>query len=183
MANPKNNPLLVKNSILPTICSLIIPGLGQLVLKKRGRGLIILLTTILLVFITDWFFVHQNVGKVSLGRLTTSWLWLPLFLFWIWNVLDARALAENKKFSLLPGVLLAGIVVYVTAWNVTDVKLNRLVERFNDARTVATNLLNPDMITMRVNNEDQICAWQCMYKYIGDKLAHRTTCRTHPGQR
>ncbi len=59
------------------------------------------------------------------------------------------------------------------AWNVTDVRLNRLVERFNDARTVATNLLNPDMITMTVNGNDKICAWSCMYTYIGDKLAGR----------
>ena len=59
------------------------------------------------------------------------------------------------------------------AWNVTDVKLNRLVERFNDARTVATNLLNPDMITMSVNGEDQICAWSCMKTYVSDKLAGR----------
>jgi phosphonate ABC transporter permease subunit PhnE len=63
----------------------------------------------------------------------------------------------------------------VTAWNVTDVKLNRLVERFRDARVVANNLINPDMITIYTRNEDQICAWKCMYKYVGDKLAHRPT--------
>ena len=174
MAIPKRNPTLVNNSILPVICSLVIPGLGQLILKKRGRGLVIFISTLFLVYITDYFLVHQNIGEVSLGKLTTSWLWLPLILFWIWNVLDTRALAAKKKFNLLPGILLACVVLYVTAWNVTDVKLSRLVERFNDARIVATNLLNPDMITISVNGEDQICAWQCMYTYLGDKLAHRT---------
>lgn len=133
----------------------------------------IFLTTLLLVYITNYFYVHQNIGKISLGNLATSWLWLPLILFWVWNILDARILAAHKKTNTMTGVLLAGIVLYVIAWNVTDVKLNRLVERFNDARTVATNLLNPDMITMRFNNEDTICAWRCMYTYIGDKLAHR----------
>ena len=135
--------------------------------------MVIFITTLLLVYITNYFFVHQNVGKISLGKLTTSWLWLPLILFWIWNILDARTLAAHKKSNTVPGILLAGIVLYVIAWNVTDVRLNRLVERFNDARIVATNLLNPDMITIRVNNEDTICAWRCMYTYIGDKLAHR----------
>jgi phosphonate transport system permease protein len=175
MANPKRNPSIVDNGILPAICSLFIPGLGQLIVKKRGRGFIIFVITLLLVYITDYFFVHQNVGKISLGKSTTSWLWIPLILFWIWNILDARTLAGHKKTNILPGVLLAAIVLYVIAWNVTDVKLNRLVERFNDARTVATNLLNPDMITASISNQDQICAWKCIYTYIGDKLAHRPT--------
>jgi len=173
MANSKRNPTPVNNGILPAIFSLFIPGLGQLVLKKRGRGLVIFMITFLLVYITNYFYVHQNIGKISLGKLTTSWLWLPLILFWVWNILDARILATHKKPNIVPGVLRAGIVLYVIAWNVTDVKLNRLVERFNDARIVATNLLNPDMITMSVDNQDQICAWQCMYTYIFDKLADR----------
>jgi phosphonate transport system permease protein len=175
MANPKRNPTLDHNGILPTICSFFIPGLGQLVLKKRGRGFVIFVITLLLVYITNYFYVHQNVGKISFDPLTTSWLWLPLILFWFWNILDARNLAFHKKPNIMPGILLAAIVLYVIAWNVTDVKLNRLVERFNDARTVATNLLNPDMITASINNQDQICAWKCMYTYIGDKLAHRPT--------
>jgi phosphonate transport system permease protein len=175
MANPKKNQIPVDNGILPAICSLIIPGLGQVVLKRRGRGLVIFFITLLLVYITDYFFVHQNVGKISLGTLTTSWLWLPMILFWGWNILDARSLAMQKKTNIVPGILLAAIVLYVIAWNVTDVKLSRLVERFNDARTVATNLLNPDMITASINNQDQICAWKCMFTYIGDKLAHRPT--------
>ncbi|MGA2489659.1 MAG: phosphonate ABC transporter, permease protein PhnE [Anaerolineales bacterium] len=173
MTNPKRNSTHANNGILPGICSLVVPGLGQLILKKRGRGLVIFITTLFLVYITDYFFVHQNIGKVSLGKLTTSWLWLPLLLFWIWNVLDVRALALKKRFTSLPGFILAGIVLYVIAWNVTDVKLNRLVERFKDARIVATNLLNPDLITMSVYGNDQICAWSCMYTYISDKLAGR----------
>jgi phosphonate ABC transporter permease subunit PhnE len=175
MANPQKNPSLVVNRILLSFCSLIIPGSGQVILKKRGRGLVIFFITFFLVYITDYFFVHQNVGKISLGKLTTSWLWLPLTLFWIWNFLDARVLAIHKKPNIAPGILLAGIVLYVIAWNVTDVKLSRLVERFNEARTVATNLLNPDMITASINNQDQICAWKCMATYIGDKIAHRPT--------
>ncbi len=78
-----------------------------------------------------------------------------------------------KTSNPILGFLFAAIVLYVIAWNVTDVRLDRLVQRFNDARTVATNLLNPDMITMSVNGNDKICAWSCMATYIGDKLAGR----------
>ena len=38
-------------------------------------------------------------------------------------------------------------------------------------RTVSTNLLNPDVITMSINGQDKICAWGCMFTYVNDKLA------------
>jgi phosphonate ABC transporter permease subunit PhnE len=154
--------------------SLIFPGLGQFLFKKWGRGLLIFLTAAISAFLINWSFVHQNIGKITIGGLVMSWLWLPLLLFWIWNFLDARALAGNKTLNILPGIIFIATILYVIAWNVTDVKLDRLVERFKDARTVATNLLNPDMITISVNGEDQICAWSCLYTYVTDKLEGRT---------
>ena len=161
------------NSTVVLITSLILPGLGQFLFKKRTRGLLVFSMTAVLIFLINWSFIHQNIGKIVISSWVTSWLWLPLILLWIWNVLDARALSARKTFSPLPGILFAIIILYVIAWNVTDVKFNRLFERFGDARTVATNLINPDVITMNVNGQDKICAWNCMYVYIGDKLAGR----------
>jgi len=163
------------NPVLAVFSSLIFAGLGQLLLGRRGRGLMIFLTAAASAFLIDWGFSHQNIGSATIGGMKTSWLWMPLILFWVWNVLDARALTANKTFSILPGIIFITIILYVIAWNVTDVKLNRLIERFNDARSVAANLLNPDMITMSVNGQDQICAWDCLYTYVGDKLAGRPT--------
>jgi phosphonate transport system permease protein len=170
-------PAVQHQSILP-LSSLILPGLGQSLAGKWSRGAFILLTTVALGFLINWSLVHQNIGKVSLGGLTTSWLWLPLALFWAWNVLDVRALTLKRGFTALPAILLVAVILYVIAWEVTDVKLNRLVERFNDARSVATNLLNPDMVTISTNGQDQICAWTCMYQYVGDRLAGRPPAGT-----
>lgn len=173
MANKETHSKNAKPSIPVILASLICPGFGQFLFKKRSRGLLILLTTVVLAYLVSWSLEHQNIGKIILGGWTTSWLWLPLILFWIWNVLDARAQTIHKNFSSLPGILFVSIVLYVIAWNVTAVKFNRLIERFNDARIVATNIINPDMITMNVNGQDNICAWTCMYTFIGDKLAGR----------
>ena len=156
------------------LASLIIPGLGQYLLGRRSRGLLVFLAAAISAFLVYWSLSHQQIAKVSLGSLATSWLWLPLLLFWAWNVADARLLQRGQSAGLLPAIALIAIILYVIAWNVTDVRLNRLVERFNDARTVATNLLNPDMITMSVNGQDEICAWKCLYDYAGDKFAGRT---------
>jgi phosphonate transport system permease protein len=163
------------NSSGVILSSLLIPGLGQFLLKKQVNGLVIFLSTALSAFLINWSLVHQNIGKITLGSQVTSWLWLPLILFWAWNILDARAQAEGQRYSTLPAIIFISLILYVIAWNVTGVKLNRLVERFNDARIVATNLLNPDVITISINGEDQICAWSCMSTYISDKMAGRPT--------
>jgi phosphonate ABC transporter permease subunit PhnE len=159
------------NSALSALFSLILPGLGQFLLKRRERGLLIFLTSAVLAFLIYWSLNNQDIGKIEIGEITTSWLWLPFILFWAWNVLDAHALKADRIFTIIPGILFTGIIVYVIAWQVTGVRLNRLVERFDDARTVAANLLNPDMITISVRGENKICAWSCMYSYIGDRLA------------
>jgi phosphonate ABC transporter permease subunit PhnE len=163
---------------LAVFSSLLIPGLGQFLLGRRSRAVMVFLAAAVSAFLIDWSFSTQNIGKFNIGEFATSWLWLPLILFWLWNVLDARTISSGKTSSFFPGILFTAIILYVIAWNVTDVKLSRLVERFNDARTVATNLFNPDMITITSNGQDQICAWSCMSTYISDRMAGRTPAGT-----
>ena len=71
-------------------------------------------------------------------------------------------IAAGKTATPLPMILLAAVILYVIAWNVTDVKLNRLVERFDDARKVglswSTRISSPSII----NGEDQVCDWGCL---------------------
>ncbi|HUH96607.1 MAG TPA: phosphonate ABC transporter, permease protein PhnE [Anaerolineales bacterium] len=171
MTPSKQTLSAASNSFLFIILSLLIPGLGQFWLKRFGRGALIFLSALILGLLVNWSLVHQNIGKVTFGHLATSWLWLPFILFWIWNVLDARALAAGSPLRVSGGLVFAAIILYVVAWNVADVRMDRLIARFGDARTVATNLLNPDMITITINGQDGICAWNCLYTYLGDKLA------------
>jgi phosphonate ABC transporter permease subunit PhnE len=171
-SNPSKNTTI--SPTLVVISSAIVPGLGQFLIKKISRSVVIFLTTGLLAFLINWSLVHQNIGKVVIGGITTSWLWLPFILFWAWNVLDVSIISRGRKGNLL-GIIFAAIILYVIAWNVTDVKLIRLIERFKDARTVATNLINPDVVTISIGGDDKICAWSCMYTYVGDKLAGRPT--------
>src|ERR1700690_1204179 len=175
MTKSENSPTSSIQTALIAFSSLILPGLGQFLLKKRQRGLVIFFAVVLSVYLVNWSLVHQNIGEINVGGRVTSWLWLPLILFWIWNVMDVPALSEAKSFNILTGVALIAVILYVIAWNVTDVRLNRLIERFNDARTVATNLLNPDVITISINGNDKICAWECMFTYVNDKLSRRPT--------
>jgi phosphonate transport system permease protein len=162
------------NSNLSALFSLILPGLGQFLQKRRERGLVIFLTAAILIFLVGWSLATQNIGKVQVAGFITSWLWSPLILFWAWNIVDARSWNAERRLSILPGILFAAIIIYVIAWQVTGVRLDRLVKRFSDARVVANSLVNPDIFMISIKGQDQICAWKCMSEYVGDKIAGRT---------
>lgn len=166
------------NGTIPTVLSLVIPGAGQFYLGERERGLVIAAVTVLLGFIIQWTQVNLKIGQVTLGSLVTSWLWLPFILYWIWNVLDARAFSHGDREigqspSILPGVLFAAIVLYVVAWNMSNVRLERLFTRLSDAQLVARDLINPDIAYITANGQTKICSWGCLADYYGNRLAGR----------
>ena len=171
MAAPEDILIPVNRNLIPTIASLVVPGSGQFLLGRRWKGLVILLTTAILAFIVNWGLVNLNIGQVNLGSTVTSWLWAPLVLFWVWNVLDAYSAGKGKTFSSILGLVCAGLILYFIAWNVTDVKLDRLVTRFGDAQKMVDQLINPELATVTINGEDQICSWDCLYSYTRDRIA------------
>ncbi len=157
------------------LLSLFIPGAGQFYLKKYWRAISIFVTTALLAFLVNWAFNSAQIGEVTLGSISTSWLWLPLILFWVWNVLDARSLAQGQGLGVLPAITLAAIILYFLAWIVTDVKVDRLISRFEDAQKVTSDLINPDIFSIDVNGEAQQCDWGCLGEYIGNRLNGKET--------
>jgi len=71
----KKSANISTSSISTTVAafsSLIVPGLGQFLLKKRQRGLVIFFAAVVSVYLVDWSFVHQNIGKINLGGWVTS---------------------------------------------------------------------------------------------------------------
>ena len=170
-----NRPLIASKFTSPTAwLSLLIPGAGQALLGRVWRGVIILITTPILAFLVSWALAKSKIGQVEFGGWVTSWLWLPFALFWLWNVLDARRIVNGRTLNTLPGMAMAAIVFYVIAWNVTDVKLDRLITRIADAKLVATDLVNPDILTISIpGQDDQVCAWACVSETISDRLASR----------
>jgi len=169
---PLRSPTL--NPRRPALASLIVPGAGQFWLGHRWRGVVIALTALLLAFLIQWALVDQMIGQAQLGGLITSWLWLPFALFWAWNVWDARHTTAHISANPWPGLLCAGLILYVIAWQTTNVRLDRLVTRFDDAKKVAGQLVTPELATVPVNGEDQTCDWACLGSALSDRLAGRT---------
>ena len=93
-----------------------------------------------LAWFIQWGYDNFKIAKVTVGGLATSWLWLLLIVFWAWNVLDAWRIARGESSGMWLALLAAVVIVYTLAWNVTDVRLDRLVTRFPDAVNVMTQL-------------------------------------------
>lgn len=140
-------PAATKNPIVAALASLIIPGAGQLYVGARTAALSIFTTTVVLAFLV-WFTLNNfRVGSVQLGGFETSWLWIVFAAFWLWNVWDAFKRAQGGGTSWLVAFGIPILLIYIIAWQVTDVDLTRLVTRFSDVRIIFNALLHPDLLT------------------------------------
>ncbi len=157
-----------------TFLSLIIPGARQSMAGQRWRGFIIFIAALISGLMIYWTFLNYQIGQISLGGLTTTWLWLPFILFWGWNVYDAHLVSNGQNGNALIAALFIAVILYFIAWNVTDVKLDRLASRLSDARLVFNDLLNPDIASIPGGDVEKTCNWGCLFSYFGDKLAGRT---------
>lgn len=137
---PKKEPLAV-------LLSLIVPGAGQFYENDRTRGLMILGAALGQAGLIYWGLANFNVAQFSFGGLVTSWLWPFLAAFWAWNVYDAHMQAQGKRASDQVGILLPALVVYIVAWQVTDIRLDRLLTRFGNALKIGNDIIHPDLFT------------------------------------
>ena len=135
------------SSTLPALLSLLVPGAGQFYLGKRGRGVLIFLAALAQGYLIYWALDNFQIAQVTAGDLRTSWLWLLFVLFWGWNVYDAYRHAQGRRSLGWLGLLLIALVVYIIAWQVTDVRLDRLVTRFGNALKIGNDIIHPDLVT------------------------------------
>ncbi len=124
--------------------SLLIPGAGQFYLRDRSRGIAIFVTAISTGLLIYW--VQDNFRVAVNGGMTIA-LWTLLGGFYLWNILDAYRRARHQTSNDLIGLLLPAVIVYVIAWQVTDVRLDRLVTRFSYATKIWNDIIHPDLFT------------------------------------
>jgi phosphonate transport system permease protein len=120
--------------VLPAVLSTLVPGLGQGILRRWYRGVVILLIVLVLGGIVAWY------GK-------PNWYLVPAGI-WAWNVWDAINLAVRRRSApLFIPVLLAIILAFGIGWQVVQIDFGAAsLER---AVAVAKPMLQPDFIDPR----------------------------------
>jgi phosphonate transport system permease protein len=131
-------------ALIAALLSLLIPGAGQFYLRDRSRGIAILVTAVSTGILIYW--VQDNFRVAVNGGMAIA-LWTLLGGFALWNISDAYRRARHQTSNDLIGLLLPAVIVYIIAWQVTDIRLERLVTRFSYATKIWNDIIHPDLFT------------------------------------
>ena len=134
---PASTLSTTKKPLVAALLSLVIPGAGQLYAGARNAAIAIFTTTVVSAFLIAFTLDNFRVGRVDIGDTRTSWLWLVFAAFWLWNIWDAYQRVRGGNTLRNLGFALPILLVYIIAWQVTDVNLTRLVTRFDDVKIIA----------------------------------------------
>ena len=119
--------------ILSGLLSALIPGLGQVSLRKAYRGIAILLSFLAVLGTVAYY------GK-------PAWYFAPAGI-WLWNIWDAISLAGGKARSILIPLLFGLVAAYGIGWQMVGIDFSKAsTER---AFIILKPMLHPDVIEAR----------------------------------
>jgi len=135
-----------KPPALASIFSLLVPGLGQAYIGERARGAALFLATAVASLLVRW-----QGGRG--GGLAPSLLYAGIVLAWLWNVWDAYNLAQGRRLSLALPFLIIALIIYVIGWQVTEIKLLRLITDVADIKPLVKDLLQPAFLERDIKRQ------------------------------
>lgn len=115
------------------VASALIPGLGQILLGQRYRGVGILLGFLVMLGVVVWY-------------KDPVWYSAPI-LIWLWNIWDAISLAGGRARSLLLPVLVGLITSYGIGWQVVGIDFSNA--NMDRAVAILRPMARPDFIQPR----------------------------------
>ncbi len=139
------------------IFSILLPGLGQLVLGQVQRGVFALsgfLTSIALAYWRFSLLAPRETTLIGVLRRSlerrpgfTSFVLLLIALFWILGILDTLKLAHpgpgKKVRGLLSFFFTLSLLLFVLGWQISEIDVSRMVKDFNKAMTPLNRVLWP----------------------------------------
>lgn len=115
------------------VASALIPGLGQILLGQRYRGVGILLGFLIMLGTVVWY-------------KDPIWYLSPI-LIWLWNIWDAASLANGRARSFLLPVLAGLVAAYGIGWQVVGIDFGNA--DMNRAVAILRPMARPDFIQPR----------------------------------
>ena len=124
-----------RSPLLAGLLSLIIPGLGQIYIGERYRGVSVFLCAVTSLVTVFWYHIP-------------GWYLVPAII-WLWNIWDAVSLVRGKKRPV--SIIIAAILVmgYGIGWQVTQIDLSALTKNLDRAYSIIVPMFHPDFVTHR----------------------------------
>jgi phosphonate transport system permease protein len=123
---------IISNPWLAAVLSFLIPGLGQILLGRSGRGVALLLSVGVSLLVIWW-------------QSLTGLLVFVAFV-WLWAAWDAYHQAKGTKLSYFPPLIATLIVIYSAGWVITEIEPRKLFSQANRVAPIVEGMLNPDFI-------------------------------------
>jgi TM2 domain-containing membrane protein YozV len=127
---------------LAILLSVLIPGVGQIYMGERYRGVTILLSELVTLLTTFWY--HVPV-----------WYIVPVII-WLWNIWDVYKLVNGSKKSLLIVFVSMLIMGYGIGWQITEIDLSAFTRNLDRASAIIGPMFRPDFFAHR---EELKTAW------------------------
>ena len=147
-----DQPSLVSGPVA-ALCSLVVPGLGQILARQVRRGLVILGSVATMIPLLAWrvgLIASRQagiVGKYSaalrrqpgfIGLMTTG-----IVLLWLWSVWDAHQQAERLRRGGAAVFVLILSLFFALGWQISEINLYKAITEFDDTWPLLSRVLWP----------------------------------------
>jgi phosphonate transport system permease protein len=135
------------------LASLVIPGLGQALARKIGRGLLILSALLSIIGLMAWRVLglaHRE--PTPMAMLTKAFTRRPFFvglviggtiLLWLWSAWDAYKLAQPEGQGSLGVFVLILILFFSLGWQISEIDIYKAVTELSDTWPLLSKVLWP----------------------------------------
>jgi phosphonate transport system permease protein len=135
------------------VASLILPGLGQILAREVGRGLLLLGSQASIIALLAWRvndLAHREVGAIATLRkaLQRQPLFVGLMLagvvvLWLWVVRDAYRQAQTGRRGGLGIFAFVLVLFFALGWQISEINLTKAVTELPDAWPPLSRVLWP----------------------------------------
>jgi phosphonate transport system permease protein len=135
------------------VASLIIPGLGQILVREVGRGVLLLGSQLSIIALLAWRVNDVARRETGLGAILRKALQRqPVFIglmlvgvvaLWLWVVRDAYVRARTGRRGGIGIFALVLVLFFVLGWQISEINLSKAVTELPDAWPPLSRVLWP----------------------------------------
>jgi phosphonate transport system permease protein len=136
-----------------TVISLLIPGLGHILIRQLNRGLLLFASVITIIGLGIWrvqILAHREIGFFNqyLKAFDRKWFFIgfttiALVVIWLWIAMDVYRRAKTKKkggFSIFAFILL---MFFAIGWQISEINIPKAIKELPDAWPPLSRILWP----------------------------------------
>ncbi len=135
------------------IASLIVPGLGQMILGEIGRGFILFSSMLSIIVMFVWRihllahlehgFMAQYFKAVSLKPVFIVSMTLGIAVLWLWTALDAYRIKKIPGYNRIKIFSLVIVVFFLLGYQIGEINPYKMITKFPETLNPLSKVLWP----------------------------------------